>query len=51
MGCRGPYEDANFKSHIELLENMGFSDEEIAEAYSIFSYEKHREVIAWLKER
>ena len=51
MGCRGPYEDANFKSHIELLENIGFSDEEIVEAYSIFSYEKHREVIAWLKER
>ncbi|EDY35333.1 NADH ubiquinone oxidoreductase, 20 Kd subunit family [Aciduliprofundum boonei T469] len=50
LGCRGPYEDANFKGHIRILLEMGFSKDEIAEAYSIFSYEELKEVIAWLKE-
>ncbi len=50
LGCRGPYEDANLKGHIKILRDMGFSKEEIIEAYSIFSYEELKEVIAWLKE-
>ncbi len=50
LGCRGPYEDANLKGHIKILREMGFSKEEIIEAYSIFSYEELKEVIAWLKE-
>ncbi len=50
LGCRGPYEDANLKGHIKILRDMGFSKEEIIEAYSIFSYEELKEVISWLKE-
>jgi len=50
LGCRGPYEDANLKGHIKILRDMGFSKDEIIEAYSIFSYEELKEVIAWLKE-
>lgn len=50
LGCRGPYEDANLKGHIKILRDMGFSKEEIIEAYSLFSYEELKEVIAWLKE-
>ncbi|WP_048103794.1 NADH:ubiquinone oxidoreductase [Aciduliprofundum sp. MAR08-339] len=50
LGCRGPYEDANIKGHIKILRDMGFSKDEIIEAYSIFSYEKLKEVIGWLKE-
>ena len=50
LGCRGPFEDANLKGHIKILRDMGFSKDEIIEAYSIFSYEELKEVIAWLKE-
>ncbi len=50
LGCRGPYEDANIKAHIKVLLDMGFSKEEVMEALSLFSYEKFKEVIAWLKE-
>ncbi len=50
LGCRGPYDDANLKGHIKVLRELGFSKEEIIEAYSLFAYEKLREVIAWLKE-
>ncbi|NPA75225.1 MAG: NADH:ubiquinone oxidoreductase [Euryarchaeota archaeon] len=50
-GCRGPYEDANYKAHIRTLMDMGITREEIIEAYSMFSYEPLKEVIAWLKEQ
>jgi len=50
LGCRGPYEDANIKGHIRVLQDIGFSKEEIIEALSLFSYEKLKEVIGCLKE-
>ncbi len=50
IGCRGPFEDANFKGHIRSLQELGFTKEQIMEAYSVFSYEKLKEVISWLKE-
>lgn len=49
-GCRGPYRDANFKAHVRALMDIGISREEIIDAYSLFSHEPLREVIAWLKE-
>ncbi len=51
LGCRGPFKDANFKSHIEILQNAGFSKDDIIEAYSLFAYHNLKEVIAWLKEK
>ena len=50
LGCRGTYEDANIKGHIKILQDMGFTKDEIIESLSLFSYEKFKEVISWLKE-
>lgn len=50
-GCRGGYEDANIKSHVELLLNKGFSREEIIDAYEMYMHEHVEELKKWLKER
>jgi sulfhydrogenase subunit delta len=36
-GCRGPAEEANFESLIEILRDRGFSDEKIAERAHFFN--------------
>ena len=49
-GCRGAYGDANWRAHIRTLREMGFTEEEIEDAYSIFMGEVAREVSSWLHE-
>lgn len=36
-GCRGPAEEANFESHIQILRDHGFSERKIAERASFFN--------------
>jgi coenzyme F420-reducing hydrogenase gamma subunit len=48
-GCRGPIEDANVESLVEILRSSGFSEAEIAERASFFNAFAGNEVLPLLK--
>ena len=48
-GCRGPIDEANYESLLEILKTSGFSETEIAESASFFNAFAGNEILPLLK--